>query len=828
MAQRAGRVEMRAFRNCSIRAKLMLIIMLTSGVAMLLTVAGFVSFDLYTFRRSKVRDISTLASMVAASSAPALLSNNPDAAAEVLSSLRARVHVLAAGTYTRDSRVFATYFRDRAGAQRSLPPAGPDGIHFDRNELSVFRKIERGGEVLGTIYLLYDLQEFRERVGSQAAVLGVVVLGSALVALWLSSRLQRTISEPIRNLAWITKLISVEKNYAVRARKQTEDELGVLIEGFNEMLEQIQAREAEVQASREALEVRVEERTRELQQEAAERRRAEEALRESEARIRLLLDSTGEAIYGINPEGHCTFCNNACVRMLGYRDAVDLLGKNMHDLIHHSHADESPYPVQECRIFQALRRGDEMRVDDEVLWRADGTSFAAEYWSYPIRRGGQVVGAVVTFVDITERRQAQEALRRSEELFRLITENAADMIAVVDVNWRRLYNSPSYQRILGYSPEELMATVSLEQIHPEDRQRVQEAAEAARRTGVGRRLEYRMRHKDGSWRHLESTASVVRNAREEIEKLVIVNRDITDRKKAERRQTAQHAITWVLAESATLSEATPRILQAICEGLDWEFGAIWSLDLTAGVLRPVDVWQRPGAAMEKFVEQTLATTLTPGLGLPGRAWTMRKPVWIENVQEEENFPHSAPGASEMHGGFSFPIFFEDQVTGVVELFSRKIRQPDQDLLSVVGALGSQIGQFMARKKAEAELRSAHAETEQLLSSISSILIGVDERGCVTRWNAVASDTFGIAAEDALSREFCKIGINWFQPGVYERLLLIAAAGKSERLENLRIRGANGKDLSLSITVHPVRGDRGHSAGFLLLGADVSEQRILEE
>jgi PAS domain S-box-containing protein len=124
-------------------------------------------------------------------------------------------------------------------------------------------------------------------------------------------------------------------------------------------------------------------------------------------------------------------------------------------------------------------------------------------------------------------------LAERDQLFRLISENAADMIALVDSNGRRLYNSPAYQKVLGYSAQELQQTSGLEQIHPDDRPRVLEAAEKARLTGRGQPVEYRIRHKDGSWRILESTASAIRNAKGETEKLVIVNRDITERKRAE-------------------------------------------------------------------------------------------------------------------------------------------------------------------------------------------------------------------------------------------------------------------------------------------------------
>lgn len=126
----------------------------------------------------------------------------------------------------------------------------------------------------------------------------------------------------------------------------------------------------------------------------------------------------------------------------------------------------------------------------------------------------------------------RELLQR-EELFHLISENAADMIAVVDMEGKRIYNSLSYQKALGYSPEELQASSSFEQIHPDDRERVKESTEDARRSGIGKTLEYRLRHKNGTWLVLESTSSVIRNTKGEPEKLVIVNRDVTERKRAE-------------------------------------------------------------------------------------------------------------------------------------------------------------------------------------------------------------------------------------------------------------------------------------------------------
>jgi diguanylate cyclase (GGDEF)-like protein/PAS domain S-box-containing protein len=136
---------------------------------------------------------------------------------------------------------------------------------------------------------------------------------------------------------------------------------------------------------------------------------------------------------------------------------------------------------------------------------------------------------------------ARRVSKQREELFQIVTENAADMIALVDVKGRRLYNSPAYKRVLGYSAAELSETSSFDQIHPDDRFKVLEAAREARSTGVGRKLDYRIQHKDGTWRVLESIAAAIRDNKGKVVKLVIVNRDVTERKRAE-EQLEHHCL----------------------------------------------------------------------------------------------------------------------------------------------------------------------------------------------------------------------------------------------------------------------------------------------
>ncbi len=226
-------------------------------------------------------------------------------------------------------------------------------------------------------------------------------------------------------------------------------------------------------------------------------------------------------------------------------------------------------------------------------------------------------------------------LAEREHLFQLITENAADMIAVLDRNGQRLYNSPAYQRILGYGPEELAATSSVDQIHPDDRARVLEASAKARNTGRGERLEYRIRHKDGSWRFLESTASAIRSPEGETDGLVIVNRDITERKRAEEKLAHQsfHDGLTDLPNRALFLDRSQRAITLSRRHSDFKFAVLFididefkvfndSLGHAAGdslliqiaqrltaSLRGVDTISRPrvGEDAEPFVgESTLA------------------------------------------------------------------------------------------------------------------------------------------------------------------------------------------------------------------------------
>jgi PAS domain S-box-containing protein len=301
---------------------------------------------------------------------------------------------------------------------------------------------------------------------------------------------------------------------------------------------------------------------------------AEEELRLAE-HLMLLVQSTDEGIYGIDRQGRCTFVNRSAARMLGYRPD-ELLGESMHRLVHHTRNDGSPYPEEECPIYRAFEKNRGTRVDSEVLWRRDQTPLPVEYSSYPIVRGGVVEGAIVTFVDTTERRRAADKLRESEERFRLLAENAKDII----YRYRLKpapgfeYVSPSATTLTGYTPEEHYADpeLGLKLVHPEDMHVLEaflRSPESANKT-----LTLRWIRKDGRVLWSEQQIRFFYDAQDDLVAIEGIGRDITERKEAEEalrrseerfRSLVQNAsdVIIILEPDGTVRYVSPAITRVL-------------------------------------------------------------------------------------------------------------------------------------------------------------------------------------------------------------------------------------------------------------------------
>jgi PAS domain S-box-containing protein len=205
------------------------------------------------------------------------------------------------------------------------------------------------------------------------------------------------------------------------------------------------------------------------------------------------------------------------------------------------------------------------------------------------------------------------------------------------------------------------------------------------------------------------------------------------RKEARHRIATQFAVTRVLAEAVTLAEAAPKIVQAIGETVGWEMGAIWELDRQTNLLRCVDVWHSPSVKKGTNFEPKLRGSIFgPEIGLPGRVWSTGKTAWIPNILRTRTFrTQGLPPKTDYTGRFGFPILCDSEAVGVVGFLSRELQEPDTELLEMFGAIGSQLGQFIERQRAEAALKDSESFYHSLLEGLPVMILRKDLQGRFT-------------------------------------------------------------------------------------------------
>jgi PAS domain S-box-containing protein len=221
-------------------------------------------------------------------------------------------------------------------------------------------------------------------------------------------------------------------------------------------------------------------------------------------------------------------------------------------------------------------------------------------------------------------------------------------------------------------------------------------------------------------------------------------------------QRVEHAVTRILAETDRPVEAYEAVLEAIGASLGWELGAVWENDPAADRLRCVCTWNA-GEGAPEFEALSERIALGPGEGLPGRVLESGEPAWIVDTPEDGNFPRAdAARRSGLHAAFGFPLHSPRGVVGVMEFFSRELREPDEGLLWTMRVLGSQVGQFVARRQAEEGVRASESRMRAMLEAALDAVVTIDHRGHVLGWNHAAETTFGYRADEATGREMAEL------------------------------------------------------------------------
>lgn len=388
----------------TIKRKLMLIIMLTCTVALVLACAAILLYEIAGMREVLERNTRVMANVIGENSSAALSFKRADEAQEILSALKGEPNVLAACLFTTKGQVIASYFRDNK--PRELPRVAPDGATFSRDTLNLFHTITWDGDEVGTLFIQADLLVIQERVQQYILIIAFVMGSSALVAFMLSLRLQKLISAPVSHLADVANKVANDKNYSIRASKTSDDEMGSLIDRFNEMLSGIQQRDAALLSAHDDLEHRVDVRTRELQLEIAERFRVETELRISQQKFETLVNSIEGVVWEADPKTfEFTFVSQQSEKLLGYPRSE--WTKDPGFWLDHIHPDDQvlAHEIRMKGLAQEKSNQLEYRMvahDGRVVWVREISTFIIE--------GGDLRAIRGVLFDITEQKHAEEEL----------------------------------------------------------------------------------------------------------------------------------------------------------------------------------------------------------------------------------------------------------------------------------------------------------------------------------------------------------------------------------------------------------------------------------
>lgn len=362
-------------RLYSIKTKLTLIIMATSSVAVLLACGIYAGYDQLRLRDDMKRDLTVLAEVIGNRSTVALQFDDRPVAEETLAALRAKKNIVAASIHKADGKVFATY--QRPNRQIIFSDLNKDAIHsaFEGEFLNIYTPIVADGERIGTVYLKSDLAEINERLRMLAQSFIVIVGISLVAALALSARLQRLLSVPIKHLIDTARAISRDKDYRIRAQKFGEDELGILVTAFNDMLQEIQSREA--------------------------------ALRQSESKYRSIYENASDGIFQTAPGGRLLTANPAMARIFGYDSVADLIA-NFDEIRHHGYLNEEDV----TRLRNAFQQQNQIKDFEAPMRKKNGDTLYISISARSVRdENGELLHYEGSVVDITERKEREKTLR---------------------------------------------------------------------------------------------------------------------------------------------------------------------------------------------------------------------------------------------------------------------------------------------------------------------------------------------------------------------------------------------------------------------------------
>lgn len=437
-----------------------------------------------------------------------------------------------------------------------------------------------------------------------------------------------------------------------------------------------------------------------------------DTLRQSEARFAAFMDATPAVAFAKDADGRYVFVNEPWRGLFGHRPEA-ILGKTDHEIFLPDDAEAFVAADNEAR---AAGRAVE-RIETAPALDGPRTFFTVKF-PFEDSTGAQCVGGVA--IDVTESEQAKATLLQTTQTLEAIVDSSPLAILTFDELGCVTRWNEAAEHIFGWTADEAVGRFN--PILPEgEEEGFRSAVELALKGRSWRNVEVVRRRKDGVLIDVSVSSAPLRDGSGETIGMVAMVADISARKRAEARLAAQHAVTRVLAASATVEEAVPVVLDAVCEGLGWELGALWLVDRGKGVLQAVAA--RTGdPALEAFARLSLDIELVRGNGLPGRVWEAGESIWVVDVPAATTSVRGTIATTAgIESAIAVPIESGGELIGVVEFYTRTTREPDDDMLAMLTSIGRQIGQFVRRVQADASVREREERFRTLVANLPGVV-----------------------------------------------------------------------------------------------------------
>ena len=523
---------------------------------------------------------------------------------------------------------------------------------------------------------------------------------------------------------------------------------------------------------------------------ALQSKSAEATLREQAS----LFDMTHDTIIARRfDDDVITYWNRGAEELYGW-DRAEAAGKVAHELV----KTTFPLPLDQIKA-ELLRVG---RYEGEfVSQKRDGTPVVVTTrWSLQRDRNGRPATIMVTSNNISEQKRAEQALRESEEQWREVFEHNPVMYFMVGASGIVLSVNAFGAAQLGYTAAELVGQSVLTVFFEEDRELVRSrVATCLEDLGSSHSWEIRKVRKDGTTIWVRENAKAVRRSGSDAIVLIACE-DITERRRAEQRRDALHAVTRVLAEADTLAAAAPHMLRAIGENLEWDWGALWGVHGEATPLRCDCLWHAPDIATAEFDTVCRERIFAASEGRLGQVWRSASPIWMVDATTEPEFLRaSAASRAGLHGGVIFPILLDTEALGIVEFFSRAAREHDEEHLATLSAIGSQIGQFIKRRRAEAALRVSEERWRRLFETSSAGMALFRLDGVCTAANPALRRMLGLSEDEIVGHNVLELNHPDERAATAEALARYRAGTLTERNVEKKYLRKDGTPVWLNIT-----------------------------